>query len=439
MRLSLETIDYQYKDSFPPALERAIEEIYDGINTHGYKTTQEVVKSHPSVKTIESLIRQRFNLNIEVQRDLHVLSPAAIIPFFGDYYRHDVNHSGGVKDFFNFNSLRVIDTINAIVKDRKATLAKIHDKEGFINTKLARVGGYLAQVRHYLIIDFKWMVDKGITPKELVAIILHEIGHAFDGLEEHYRLDTVNRSILDILVDLNDNKTDSAKYKFKKRFSKSEFDKSHLSNEQERQDFCGELARQYIGQVKSQLPSRKYDETNFENMADTFATRFGMGKYLVSGLDKLMRMSGSVVDNTMTNRVLFYSLDAIVIALAFLIIPVYGAICWAIVMMYLTNVSNDTLTYDKPLERYQRIRNTIVNALKKVDLPKDVLKDLLEQLKYIDETIANAASMTSILELSGNALFANARRDMYYIDLQREIEDNLNNNLYVKSAQLKAT
>lgn len=437
-RLSLETIDYQYKDSFPPQLEAIIEELYDALSSHTYKTTQELVKKHPAIKKLEALIFDRFGMRVEYQQNLHVISPAAIIPFFGDYYRHDMKQQGFM-DLFHFNGLTIIDTIEKILKDRKSTLSKIHNKKGFINTKLARVGGYLSEVKHYIIIDFKWAMDIGLTASELAAINLHELGHAFDGMEEHYRLETTNRAILDILVDLHENKPDSASYKFKKTFSKSEFNSSHLDSEKERHDFCGELARQYIGEVKSQMPSAKYDETNFENMADSFATRFGMGKHLVSGLDKLMRRSGQTVDNTVVNRVIYYTIDVMMIAAMFLIVPTYGAIVFTVAMMYICNTSNEQLTYDKPIERYTRIRNTIVNSLKKIDLPKDVLKDLLEQLEYIDAVIRNSVALTPSFTLAGDAVFLEARRDKYYIDLQRTIEDSLNNSLFVKSAQLRAS
>lgn len=437
-RLSLETIDYQYKDSFPPQLEHSVEEFYDALTSHGYKSTQDLVKRHPGVKKLEALIFDRFGMKVQFQENLHVLSPAAVIPFFGDYYRHDMKQQGFM-DLFHFNGMTIIETIEKILKDRKSTLSKIHNKKGFINTKLARVGGYLSEVTHYLIIDFQWALDVGLTAKELAAIILHEVGHAFDGMEEHYRLETTNRAILDILVDLNDNKVESATYKFKKTFPKSEFDAAHLSSEKERQDFCGELARQYIGHVKSQMPSAKYDETNFENMADTFAARFGMGKHLVSALEKLMRKSGAVVDNTLTNRIIYYTIDVMLIAGLFLIVPVYGAIVFTVAMMYLCNTNNETLTYDKPIERYTRIRNTIVNSLKKLDLPKDVLKDLLEQLEYIEAIMRNSVALTPTLTLAGDTVFPDARRDTYYIDLQRAIEDSLNNRLFVQSAQLRAS
>lgn len=438
MTISLETIDYQYKDPFPKLLESVIDDIYDALSSHGYKDTEEIVKKHPSAKKIDGLIKDRFNLNIELQSKLHVISPAAIIPFSGDYYRHGMKKQG-FTDFFNFNGLSLVETINTILKDKKAMLSKIHNKKGFINTKLARVGGYLSEVRHYLIIDFKWMMESGINSAELTAIILHEIGHAFDGLEEHYRLETTNRAILDILVDLNDNKTEEAQYKFKNTFTESEFKHSHLDNDTLRQDFCGELAKQYVGHAKSQLHSGKYDENNFENMADSFAARFGMGKHLVSGLDKLMRSHGAVLNNTLPTKMVYYTVDVLLIAVLFLIVPVYGALVWVLVMSYLCNTANSSYTYDRPLDRYQRIRNTIVNSLKKLDLPKEVVKDLLEQVEYIDTTIANSVALRSSYSIAGDVIFSDARRDTYYVDLQRMIEDRLNNNLFVKSAQIRAS
>lgn len=438
MALSLETIDYQHKDSFPIALERIIDDLYDGLTSNKYSNTEQLIKKHPAAKLISPLIKDRFNMDVELTDNLYVLAPAAVIPFFGDYYRHDVKQQGFL-DLFKFNGLGMVESIEKIVKDRKATLKKIHGKTGFVNTKLARVGGYLAEVRHYLIVDFKWLQETGITSKEAVAIILHEIGHAFDGLEEHYRLETTNRAILDILTDLNDNKPDAAIYRFKKTFNRADFENAQLSGEKERQDFCGELAREYIGTVQSQLQSGKYDSTNFENMADAFATRFGMGKYLVSALHKLMSTHGYVREDSLTTRVIYYTIDVMFIMAMFLVFPTYGVIVYLVCIAYLTNTSNADMTYDEPIERYQRIRNTVVNALKKVDLPKDIVKDLLEQLDYIETTIKNSVHLKGVATVVGDIVFSDARRDKYYIDLQRRIEDSLNNSLFVKSAQLRTS
>ena len=45
--------------------------------------------------------------------------------------------------------------------------------------------------------------------------------------------------------------------------------------------------------------------------------------------------------------------------------------------------------------------------------------------------------LKSLSTIIGDHLFASSRESAYYIDLQQKIENILNNNLFVKSAQLR--
>lgn len=431
--LSLETVEYQLRDTFPSKLAAIIERLYDSITDRKYKDTETLVLNNPDCKAIDKLIFDRFKLNVELQHNLHALSPAAIIPFFGDYYKVNKSALG----FFKFNGLNLVKTIEKIIKDREEQSVAIHNKEGYIDLKTARVGGYLSEVKHYLIIDFVLMQSLGITPMELTAIIMHELGHAFDGLEEHYRISRTNRAIYDILIDLNNNKVDNAKYKYRHFFSKEYFDKSTTDVKDVREDFATELAHTYLGEIGSQLQHNKYNETNYENMSDTFATRFGLGKDLVSALDKLMRNSGRVYDRYGYVGGVNAFLDIMLSVLMFAAFGAAGGVVFVICMVHLNSISETNYTYDTPLDRYNRIKNTIVNALKRSNLPKEVVKNLLDQLEYIQTLMENSSEYKNLYESIADRIHPGAIQAKYYIDLQKRIENNLNNQLFVKSAQLQ--
>lgn len=441
MPVSLETIDYQIKDRFPGQLQHIVESIYAELDKTPYKSNKQDIDHHSLITQMEKLIFDRFGLLVLFRGELKIISPAAIIPFFKDYERSNSYFQGVADSMHETSSLGVVKSIRSIMKERRETAKKIHNKTGYVNTKLARVGGYMSEVRHYLIIDFKRLKeDVGITPSEMVAIILHEIGHAFDGLEEHYRVQTTNRAIFDVLSDINGNKPDKVLYKYKHSFSVKEYKDSQLSTSKERQDFCGELAKRYVESVQSQLQNAKYDETNFENMADSFAARFGMGEYLASGLRRLYAYSGVLVENTMSLRVINVTLDVLVNATVFLLIPVYGFIFYIAVMSYLMRISGSTMTYDEVIDRVMRVKNTIVHALlKRLDIPKDVVVDALEQIEYIERMAKETMVYKSLLSELGDILYSDARADRYYIDLQQTIESQLNNRLFIQSAKLRTS
>ena len=47
-------------------------------------------------------------------------------------------------------------------------------------------------MKNYLIINFFSLKSEKMTASEVCAVIMHEIGHAFVGLETHHNLTTTN-------------------------------------------------------------------------------------------------------------------------------------------------------------------------------------------------------------------------------------------------------
>ena len=438
MQHSLETIHYQYKDRFVEELKALLETIYKDIKGGHYETTNQIITKHIAVPALEKLFMERLGLNIEITKDLYVLSPAAIIPFFGDYFR-GYKTTGFFKGFgtgVKFGD--ILKKIEQIEKNKLDQMRKAHNKEGYVDLKHAKVGGYLSELRHFLLLDFVWMYRAGIDVNELAAITCHELGHAFDGLEEHYRLESTNRAIFDILCDLRGGQEERAVYKFKNTFTESEFKKSYLENNQDRIDFAGELALQYLGSVNSQYLDSKYDETNFENMADSFATRFGLGKEIVSGLNKLHLSGGQVFPRNAFGYGVTTTIYVMSAAAILLIAPPFGAAAYFTLAALFMGKRNADMTYDLPIDRYQRIKNTIVNALKDTKLPTDITKDLLEQVYFIDAIIDEYMhNPPSWGEMFADFVIPTNRNAKYYIELQQRIERNLNNPLFIKSAELR--
>lgn len=439
-QIATEMIQYQNDDRFPSDLTKLIDAIYQEIDDNVYKDHTALTKGSKHIKAIEKLIKHRFNLNIVFDPELHEYVDAAIIPFQSDYLLEvsqvdKINPSvlGGL-----FGGADIFKHIRQIEKERSDYLKKIHNQRGSINLKYARVSGYLADVKHYLIINFAKLKSIDITSEELMAIILHEIGHAFTGLENHHRLITTNTTIADILDELNKNNPEKANYIFKKHFDADDIEDAALGNKKEITDFYWLVAQRYVDELNTQMLNSKYDETSFENMADSFATRFNVGTHLVSALDKIYTRYGVTMHRS---RPVFISLYLIEITFHLFILATSGPIAAAViatVLLWLYSVEDNKLhmTYDKPLDRYNRIRNSIVNNLKNRHLPKKVVEDLLTQFKFIEEVIARSAEHEGVLHMISKVLFSETRENQYHIGLQQTLENGLNNILFVKSSEL---
>lgn len=437
--ISQEMIRYQNNDPFPQKLTEQIEYIYKEIDNGLYMDNKTLIEKSGYVKEIQTLICNRFNMNIVFDKELHVFYPAAIIPFFSDYLADlsSLKNIGSDKfsALFKFND--VFKHIGEIEKEKKAILAKLHNRKGYIDMKNARVGGYLSEIKHYLIIDFFALKNSEIDPLELTSVILHEIGHACTGLEYHHKLETTNSTIADILNEVNNNNHDKAVYIFKKRFTQKEFEDVSVNNTNEINDFYGKIALAYLGEIRTQMSNSKYDETNFENLADSFATRFNMGKPLVSGLNKLNKRYGLVQDNNRLTYSILLFVDLLLSIMLIALFKVPGAIITMAIIVILYNSDNAKMTYDFPLERYNRVKNGIINNLKNINLPDELVKELLSQFIFINETIEKTMYFESVRTHIADIVLSSNRNNNYYINLQQSIENNLNNLLFVKAAQIK--
>lgn len=438
-QLALEIIAYQNQDSFPGELTVAIENIYDSIDKKKYANNLSLIDKSPEIARIEKMIFGRFNMKVVFDKELSQYIPAAVIPFMSDYLTEVTSLKKiSITDLKGlFGGTNIFRHVKKLDKEKEEYLKRIHRRKGFVDKKNARLGGYLSDVKNYLIINFFQLKAEGLTPQEVVAVMLHELGHAFVGLETHHSLTTTNAVIAEIVDDINNNKQDRAYYVFKRHFNQEDIIDASLGGQKEITDFYGKLASTYVGQLQSQFLNGKYDETNYENLADSFATRFNVGKDLVSGLHKIHVRYGDVMDQ---NRTLWFAVlfvDMIgLIGWTFFLGGVVAAILAQMALYVLFGSNPDHMTYDDPQGRYVRIKNGIINNLKNQKLPVKLTKELVDQYLFIDELVKISQPVKSVFDFS-EYLHPGNREDNYHIHLQQTVENNLNSVLFLKSAQLR--
>lgn len=437
--LAMEIIDYQNGDQFPVKLKAVIEDIYSEIDSGRVKNNQKLITETTYPKQIVKLIRDRFNLNIEFDAVLANYLPAAILPFSGDYLS-SVNGVNGLTTSTLaelFGSTNIFKHIKAMEKTREDYYKRIHNRTGFVDTKHARVGGYLADVKHYLVINFFVLKEIGLTPDEVASTVTHEIGHAWEGLESHFRLMTNNRTIMEVLNDLNKNRPDKAYYTFKRHFGPEELEKASLDKDSKVIDFYGPLAGRYLSTLESQLINNKYDETNYENLADSFAVRFGLGASLVSGLKKIFDHNGTTSINSVPSFFFLYFIEVMMFAMSLVLFGLGGLLIFGLVFVFFIGSDKEDMTYDTVHDRYNRIRNGVIRNLKDKNLPREYAEELLRQFFFIDEIMSKSSNMKGLMTTIADYIKPSAREAVYYIKIQKTIENNLDNVLFLKSAQLR--
>lgn len=439
--LSLELIHYQNNDKFPEQLTALVEKIYADIDNKKYKSNKDLLAKSEHATGIEKLIRERFKMNVIFDKEFSEFYMAAIIPFMSDYLSASTSMNNlGPKVLSDlFSGISIYKHYQQIEKERELYFTRIHNRKGFVDRKHARVGGYLSDVKNYLMINFFTLKAETMTPAEVTAIVVHELGHAFGGLESHHRLQTSNATIVDVLDNLNRNKSDKALYTFKKNFDEKDLEKASMNNNKEITDFYGKLANAYLGELNSQLINNKYDETNFENMADSFAVRFNLGRDLFTGLHKLHVNYGAVTHKTSFFYWSLLIIEFFTLTISLVLMGPMSAGLVALILLAFANLPAGHMTYDDPMGRYNRIKNGIVNNLKNDKLPAPVVKELLSQFTLIDSVMKQSMHFEGMAEKMFGPLDFMNKTDNYYIRLQQTVENSLNTQLFVSSAKLRTS
>jgi len=307
-----------------------------------------------------------------------------------------------------------------------------------INLDKATVKGLPSNYEVFLLVDIFSLINTyNLTAKEMVATLLHEVGHAFTHLEYSYRTVKSTTVILDTLrSDLtngkNMKKTLMLLYKNELGGDEKDLKDSNLTIASIR------FMDKYMSNTMVMSKNDKHSGTDSEQLADQFANRFGVGSDLLNALVKLHNANG--LDLNLNNDILLISILVLLSAIAvvvFLPAVITYIVTQAVMTLLFGGDDSNEITYDKNKRRYYRIRNDMVRVLRTSDLPKKDMKKVIEEINFIDKVINDTPDDTGWLEKFGNKLLPWNRRASNFKELEQYLEDLTENSLHVSSNKLK--
>ena len=244
-----------------------------------------------------------------------------------------------------------------------------------------------------------------LSVDELLAMILHEIGHFAHRVINI--IETGNTCLL--LKDLSDELIGENDVK-KKRIivgkNKALIDASdELANAKSEEEIYIIGLNQCSRDLHSKFGFNPLECRNFEYLADNYVTKWGLGKQLITGFDKLKRLG---ITGDMYNYALGFTTIGCV--LGAVIAPVLGVIFAGIGLMvdlsmtgaYADNIMKDV--YGSEAERIKSIRKGMINRLKDTKNRKQV-KQALDDLESVESIIKNAKTDYPVAYKLGIALF----------------------------------
>ena len=392
------------------------------------------------VRKMEKMILDRFGMNLRIFTTGML---AAILPF------HLNQHSIFLDKF-----LQTPDILKSMEELR------VNGAKGWVDEATGQVGGVFSEYPSSLYLNFNQFQQYELSPREVMAIIFHELGHFFYGCWVSSRKDKTNLILEDAIKKMSSKKDEErVEFLFKtvKGITKDLPEKLMDDMTSSNPIVVSKAVATIVGEVcYSQLEDAKYSETSFEQMADNFSTRFGYGTELVSALAKIggdnsfaSDLIGSLVLTYKAAKALMNTIVMVVLlikfakygALQFIVSAVINGIAFAFFAYLLISSSGEAghdYTYDDVPKRYNRIRLQMVELIKRKQLNNKDVKAVIEQLEYIKKKIDTTSTYRGPLDFLFNTFNPKDRRAKNSIQRQQAIEALFGNDLFIKSLELKA-
>jgi len=309
---------------------------------------------------------------------------------------------------------------------------------GSFNAKTGKVEGLFTELNTVMYIGDR-LLFKGskFEAAEIVAIMLHEIGHIVSYVELLTRTTRTNyliRATVEAILDATDNEHRMAVLHKVEDATGWEFnDKKELVKSNDKETYQAIILSKAAAASVSELGSNLFDMRGFEAMADQYAARHGAAIHLATGLDKVYRGMRSTAYLT---RPLFYMLEVVKITL-FLSVAVSGIGGILIAPLLLLGNPN-AVEYDKPLSRLSRIRSQLVETVKDTTLSDETRKAVLADITALNTVMSAMGESETFYEFLWSRVLPVVGKSGKEIDFQRDLEKLLNNELFVTAAAVKS-
>jgi hypothetical protein len=162
----------------------------------------------------------------------------------------------------------------------------------------------------------------------------------------------------------------------------------------------------------------------------------GYGRPLVTGLDKLYRSSDDRAYLTPILNTLLNLINALLFILAVVLVP--GAVIGFTVVTVLLGGSPLDLTYDPPKQRFKKIKQQLNDALKDKSLSVERKQIFLNDFTVINNILNELEENLSIYEGLWSIVFPWGRKQRSLIEVQQELENLYNNDLFAAGNMLTA-
>lgn len=375
-----------------------------------------------SLTKIQRLLKARTNIQINLKIEPTSTPNAWVFPPM--LSKNHSMYQDWLKDWLtNEDGAKAIKAAN----DKKARAS--------LDRKKVWVTGFFSAM------TYEVCVTRGIlnmcSGEEVAAIFLHEIGHLwsyFEFLTLTAKTNAALRTVRKEFLQCEDSEQKVALVSSVNStygFSQAEIDRLRKELSVENVEIA--VLNSMVRESYSELGFSLYDQRAWEFSSDQFSTRMGGGAYVVSGLDKMHREFGDPAYLSLFAHTVNMSIK--VVLSIYLSVATVGL--FPLILMLMGDPFCEGETYDRPGERFTRVRHEMIAALRNPSVSKEMAQRMIEDIRGIDATLKDIVDRHGARYYFWAAISPGARRRRNQVKVEQALERLANNDLYIAAADLK--
>ncbi len=373
-------------------LGRKIEELQtlyvdrDLDQSHVYKKDVEIVNI---LKTIETILSERFKASISIEMPMdQILSTVMVLPPSHNVLTGDMEKTlkemtdfiNGVKDKAGEDIVReneFIADIDKTIKDMKTLAAHMDMKEVLVDLVNGEIHNLPKSYKIRVKMNIANLVKIKATPMEIVAGILHEIGHTVTAF---IRVgDTVINSAI-LLETIREEVSIRAKSPITAlKIANKKLGGENLDNEEDVSKILVAVTSSLSGLSFEGTDNFTATQTEKERFADLFVTRFLLGSELANLLVKIgpdYRPKTNIEETGVLQVFLVTTLMTTVAILSLSFIPIIIGLCSMVL-----GLSLNFIVSSKELNKYFKKGNVYETLVKRLEIIK---RENIKQLRLLN-------------------------------------------------------
>ena len=473
-----EMIDFQNNDYIVNTLDETFQEIINEINSSKkFKKSSDLHKDAKTLQLINKIeysIKERFGLDVKLvamdysfnmcvwpnsPKDLDAIAESDNDAVLEELQRI-VTRSGmteaKAKTKENIQTYDENTYVSMCYRYRKSLLAireKMKTSSVFIDTKKAKIIGLPTDTFSFLGHDIVSFVKEAkINSRELIGIVLHEIGHLFTFIEYSYRSVTNTSVLIDTFLDNLNKKNKTPKQSLILAYEKVSNDTNTEYKTKDATSVAIYVVDSFLKENRFTITGSTHSSVDAEQLADQFSGRFGVGSELVTALEKIIKFNKDFLTNARVANfictILFAMVTVMWISIGYMASAIFAGLAAILYLFgFLTcsypgdyeNNPGYINTYDETKRRYARIRNDIIRNLRTNGLAsKEQMKAIISRLDQLDRIIASVPdAKVPLFDKLVRLISSSAKHRLEIRNIERLIEDLSENNLYLASAKLQ--